>query len=459
MRASLASPELCCGVMGGFHGVAVRVAKVSWTALLLGFAVLQSCGKSSADDDATSGGVSSVSGGASAGGGSGASNELGGRSGQGGAVGTTGGTSTEGGTDDATAGAAGEVGTGGRAATGGASSGGTSGLGGGINVSAGGSAGGVSKCTGITVVAEPVRPVLEFLVDTSGSMVQKVAGTTSTRYEVTRDALRQAFEEMPDGTGAGLLFYPNVLRASDVPCLVREEAVPIGVLDAQLRQALDAALVAKRVLGNTPTHDALLYALEKLGATSVDGPKYLVLLTDGAPTFSLGCVGNGVDVVDSAPLVQEIQSARLTAGIGTFVIGSPGSEEVRSSLSQMATAGGTAPAGCSDQGPTYCHLDMTVAPDLALALGSALRSVTDSTKSCSYHVPLAPNFDPTLVNVSVTTAAGAKIQVPKSTGPTCTSGWQYSTNTEQIILCPSTCEAAKADRNARVELILGCRSI
>ena len=144
-----------------------------------------------------------------------------------------------------------------------------------------------------------------------------------------------------------------------------------------VRQNLITRLQNQRTAGNTPTHDAFLYAVDTIAASPLMGNKYVVLVTDGSPTFSLGCVGDGRTSVDTAPLIQAAAEA-TTRGVKTFVIGSPGSEEARSSLSAMATQGGTAPPGCSDTGPTYCHFDIDNGAGLVSSAQRGLQRFTGS---------------------------------------------------------------------------------
>ena len=108
-----------------------------------------------------------------------------------------------------------------------------------------------------------------------------------------------------------------------------------------------------------------------------------------AVDYALNCQGSGTqqDPADPTPLIPEAASA-LARGMKTFVIGSPGSEDARRSLSQMAEAGGTATEGCSHTGsPFYCHFDMTEEADFAVALRDALASISGLALSCAYDIP------------------------------------------------------------------------
>jgi hypothetical protein len=145
----------------------------------------------------------------------------------------------------------------------------------------------------------------------------------------------------------------------------------------------------------------------------------------------------------------------------TFVIGSPGSEDARRSLSQMAQAGGTATEGCSHDGnPFYCHFDMTEEADFAVALRDALASISGLALSCAYDIPSPPNggtLDASKVNVLFTPAGGAREVIGQSPSGPCTDtdGWQYSPNQEQILLCGSTCDRVRAS-NGQLSLEFGC---
>lgn len=342
---------------------------------------------------------------------------------------------------------------------------------GGTSLSFGGSDGnagttgsaGMQGCTGTSETTTRLPPVLQFLIDYSGSMDQTPMGQTLRKYESTRDALIQAFTDMPDGTGTGLIYYPNAASRQG-NCINRQQAVPLAPLNAMVRQALITSLQGKMTQGATPTHDAFVYAAETLAASTVPGAKHVVLVTDGSPTFSLGCVGNGMAAVDNGPLVQAVADANTVQGIKTFVIGSPGSEDARGALSQMATQGGTAPPGCSDTGPNYCHFDMTTAPDLAAALNMAFAAITGSIITCNFTIPPPSNgmmIDYTKVNVNFTSTAGSVTSIRKDAGPddTCANGWNYAANRTQIQLCDDTCNLVKADPNAKVDVVLGCTTI
>jgi hypothetical protein len=322
-------------------------------------------------------------------------------------------------------------------------------------------------CAELTAGTEVLPAVLQLLVDTSGSMNDEAPGGSRSKWDVTRDALLAAVERIPAEAALGVSFYPNVAQNAQ-PCYDPQTAVPIGLLGAPSsgqRQAITRAFEGVLPQGGTPTHDAYQFALSQLQASPALGRRFVVLITDGVPTFSLGCVGGRgfgrfQQPVDAAPLIAEAATAQADE-LSTFVIGSPGSEDGRESLSRLAEAAGTARPGCSHQGLNYCHFDMTTQSDLGAGLADALRTITGTALSCDYPLPAPPPgavLDLDLVNLTLAAAAGGEEQLPRSTGAQCTEGWQYADDQTRVVLCPSTCERVRSSRG-QVTLRVGCATV
>jgi hypothetical protein len=149
----------------------------------------------------------------------------------------------------------------------------------------------------------------------------------------------------------------------------------------------------------------------------------------------------------------------LSRGVRTFVIGSPGSDGARENLSRMAEAGGTATPGCSHDGPTYCHFDMTQTQDFATALADALGQIAGLALSCSYDIPSPPNggqLDPAKVNVLFRPAGGQEEVVAQSPSQSCSEGWQFSQDGSQVLLCGSTCTRVRNADQGSLTLQFGC---
>jgi hypothetical protein len=341
---------------------------------------------------------------------------------------------------------------------------------------ASGGEGDFAACAGQTAGAEVAPSVLQLVVDTSGSMDQDAPGPTrGSKWEATRRALLAAIDEMAPATAVGVLFYPDLSSGPNAnndneddvdggQCVDGEVDValqPLGNDGSQQRQSIRRAFQNQNPRGGTPTHDAYRLGVQQLQASTLPGPRFVVVITDGVPTFSLGCSiagRSGQDnAVDSSPLVPEAAGS-LTLGAKTFVIGSPGSEGARESLSRMAEAGGTATVGCSHTGPSYCHFDMTDAQDFAAALAAALGQIAGLALGCSYEIPVPPNggeLDPSKVNVLFRPAGGEPEVIAQSSGQTCVDGWQYSADQTQVLLCGDACTRVR-DANGSLTLEFGC---
>lgn len=339
-----------------------------------------------------------------------------------------------------------------------------------------------ASCTGWAAEGENLPATLQLVVDVSFSMTEEAPGTNQSKWEVTRDALSQAIEELPASVAVGVLYYPNgdvQFSADPQPidaCVDVDEMVAIqqlGEADSTQRNTLQQSLRDAETAGYTPTHDAYQYALnEGLVPYSGNGnQKFMLLITDGAPTMSEGCVsgddqqGNVIDM-PTQPIIDEIAGAN-DQGIRTFLIGSPGSEEsaeetggdMRPWLSRAAVEGGTAADGCEVDGPNFCHMDMTQEPDFGAALRAGLAAIAGQVvDSCTFAVPEPPNnetIDRSLTNLVVTWDDGsASLYLPDNVGD-CNTGWTFN-DEGQVELCPSTCDEVKLDAGATVQLTFGC---
>lgn len=321
---------------------------------------------------------------------------------------------------------------------------------------------GDGACVGQTAGAESAPAVLQLVVDTSGSMDDDAPGVRGSKWTATRRALLDAIDEMPEQAALGVVFYPDVSNDAD-ECFDRDadvEIAPLGAPGSVQRRSVDRAFQTQAPDGATPTHDAYSYSFDVLGTTLQSGPRFLVLITDGIPTVSVGCVDNGgnrQDPVDTTPLIRAAAEARAQ-GVSTFVVGSPGSEDARESLSRMAEAGGTALEGCSHDGPRYCHFDMTEEQDFAAGLARALGTISGLALTCSYDVPAPPNgatLDPGLVNIVFTPPGGQSEVIARTAAGACDAGWQYSDDGSRILLCGSTCTRVRESEGS-LALQFGC---
>jgi len=350
-----------------------------------------------------------------------------------------------------------------------------------------------AECTGWSGEGESVPATLELVVDTSGSMTQQPPGGSGpSKWEITRDALETAIAALPPAVSVGVLYYPNKnvtssAKAAPGPvsdCVTIDAAVPLAPLGGDgsaQRTTFESSLESVSVESYTPTHDAYKYALNEQLVPYPAASKFLLLITDGAPTIDLGCTwptepavtgelydGAGSEDGVTDPIVAEVQAARDTYGIRTFLIGAPGSQESVESgtdkrpwLSKAAIAGGTDTPGCTVEGPDYCHFDMAESTDFAAELTAGLAAISSQVvDDCTFAVPDdtpgGQTIEPVDTQVIIEWGNGKKsLMIPDGIGD-CSDGWKYNTADSTIVLCDLTCDELRLDPQAVVHVSFGC---
>lgn len=347
-----------------------------------------------------------------------------------------------------------------------------------------------AACNGSTNETEGGGGKLELVVDISSSMNQS-AGGNQTKWEATREAIRGAIVGDANNPGlspavaAGMLFYPGlrieqvsrVAQESSV-CLNLEGSVDMALLTDAAKDNFSAVLDATNTGRGTPTHDAYKYALDNVilapEQAAFSGTPTILLITDGMPTLELGCFNTTGDLdygaVPTDPILAEIQRA-AEAGVKTFAIGSPGSDEGRQNgydwLSEAAQIGGTAKADCSNTGPNYCHMDLTKSNDFAGDLAAALKTVTSTVMSCEYNILASAAggsdtsvVDPALTVVMASFSTGERQIILRDDSPDdCSIGWYVNADTNQVVLCPETCDKVQSDAEVTLNVMFGCTEI
>lgn len=339
------------------------------------------------------------------------------------------------------------------------------------------------SCAGWSSEPELLPVVLMLVVDTSASMNDRPNGSQNTKWEITRDALGRAVDTLPSTAGVGVLYFPNMRTSgSDVArpldqCVNINALIPINLLGdpgSNQRNSIATSLTNTRPDGSTPTNDAYDYAYTNgMEASKLTGNRFMLLITDGAPTLKKGCQGGGGpdDQQPTQPIIDDILAARQ-AGTRTFIIGSPGSEsvnnvDVRPWLATAAVAGGTANEGCAvlpQSGGTtdWCHIDLSQGTDFAGALNAALSRILGLITSCTFDIP-AQGADGQVVNkdqvnvIYTPGTGGDEVLVGRADSPDCEDGWYFDGN--RVVLCSNTCTTAQNDPMGKIELLFGCDSV
>lgn len=335
-------------------------------------------------------------------------------------------------------------------------------------------------CAGWAAEPEPLGASLFLVVDASSSMDATANGTGNRdKWSVTRDALITTVNQLPGSTTMGLLGYPNKvvdfnrIDGTQAACVNVDAMVALSALDSGGLVAMVDGLQAIQTETCTPTHDAYRVAVDAYASASAVGQKYIMLMTDGTPTLSLGCNGGQSNSCrsengDVPAILEEIRVAREEHDIKTFVLGCPGSElhmdtgeDNRPWLSEAAVVGGTADAaGCSHTGPNYCHFDMSTEADYTAALTESLQTIASKVVSCDYSIPPPPSgqqIDPGFVNMFVWPGGGGEpLQILADADASCEQGGWYYDEAGKVRLCPSTCDVVQSDPQIRLELLFGC---
>ena len=363
-----------------------------------------------------------------------------------------------------------------------------------------------AECTGWSREGEPIPATLQLVVDTSGSMTDSPPGDDQrSKWEITRVALKSAVDALPPSTNLGVLFYPNknVTSNGHTPgevsaCIEIDEQIPIQPLGNEgspQREAFEEGLSSASIESYTATHDAYTYALEELLEPYESPNRFILLITDGAPTINLGCTWPGEEELkgglwdgagsydgETDPIIASIREA-AQKGIRTFLIGAPGSEksvesetDKRPWLSEAAIAGETAAPGCTIEGPNYCHFDMTRETDFSGALSAALQSIRGQIiDRCTFALPEPPPgtvISTDLTQIIVEWGDGMSSLIQQDEEGDCVDGWRVASNSNSnsnsnededededektISLCQKTCDDVKADGRARIFFSFGC---
>lgn len=216
------------------------------------------------------------------------------------------------------------------------------------------------------------------LVDQSASMEQRFDG--GTRWSVLQDALLNeqtgAIKTLENDVRFGIALYSSQNgfgRGGDrvCPLLTGLDEVPNALGNfAKIRDVYAAA----QPVDDTPTAESLAAVTDKLAALPADGPKVIVLATDGEPDT---CEDPDAHNADTNRLAVETARASFAAGVRTYVL-SVGTEIAETHLQDMANAGAGVAAGGANA-PFFRANDQA-------GLKGALQSILNDARSCSFHL-------------------------------------------------------------------------
>jgi hypothetical protein len=296
-----------------------------------------------------------------------------------------------------------------------------------------------------------------------------------------KEALGTAVANAPPTVATGLVLYPHA-TTSDIPlecegtvcCAVPDgsTAVLVGVAPENAELISDTLAQAEPG-GGTPTAAALERALQYFmegDGLLLEGAKYVLLATDGGPNCNYDitcdsdtctpnldgapqcaagncCDGAGEYCVDDGGVTALITGLQA-AGISTFVVGIPGTEEYADYLDAFARAGGV-----PNQGGSRDYFAVSGALGVS-GLTDVLTSITTALVT-SCEITLAePPAQISLVNVAI------DCEVVHKEGDD-GSGWEFDDpmNPRSVIVHGPACDDLKANGARRVDVVYGCTTI
>ncbi|MCU0655433.1 MAG: VWA domain-containing protein [Polyangiaceae bacterium] len=358
---------------------------------------------------------------------------------------------------------AGESGAGGEAGSGG----GASGSAGSVQVggnNAGGS--GIKECQSKETPGKRIPAALLIVLDRSGSM------SDAGKWPAATGALNQMLNAADPELAMGLVRFPEGTNSgcplTDIVCQTNYECtdikdipnVPVGPLKETGAQ-IQNLIATTKPNGGTPTLWALRKAYKYMSELETDSERFVLLVTDGVPTFLTPPIGPfpemGVNCGNKGELGTATSDARkANPPVRTFVIGAPGSEDGLEILSGLALNGGTCRPGGSHSSYT-CHYQIGAA-NFEQDLAATLTQIAGSVSSCTYAVPVpsGEEVNPDLVNVIVT-AGGSETTIVKDTSQQ--DGWDYTDESKtKIQIFGPQCEAINKGTEATVKIALGCQT-
>lgn len=319
---------------------------------------------------------------------------------------------------------------------------------------------------------------LYLLLDRSGSMAQIVKGTGRSRWGLVRSALLDredgALRKLGGRVAVAAAWFPSPSEA-DV-CNGGRQVFPITRGSPETFDALEAKLAIAIPRGQTPT----AASLREVARVLADAPRpaHVLLATDGGPNCGAGpcdaarctyniegdqvVVGAACDAkfnccdpaqansglgwracLDDAASV-EAAAALAAAGIKVFVLGVPGTPEAyAASLDALAVAGGAARTGAEG------HAYYSAASPTREALVEALDAIAaNAVASCTIRLESAV-AEPGVTNVLLDGAPIPKDDI---------EGWRW-TSPSTIELAGAACDRVRAGEVARIQVVVGCRTI
>jgi hypothetical protein len=306
-----------------------------------------------------------------------------------------------------------------------------------LGVSQGGS--GQPVCVDLEVDFERVTPTVVLLIDQSGSMTQPFENGVNrwnTLVSTLTDPQNSLIKKLESSVRFGMSLYTSSGGFGDGPT-PRECPILTSVdiaLDNFSGLSSALSLQANGPKGDTPTAESMASVAGQLRAFAEDGPKSIILATDGDPDT---CEDNDSHGDGAKALSVAAVEAAYADGIATHVI-SVGDEVTASHLKALAVAG----AGGDANAEAFTALDTA-------ALVNAFNAIIGSVRTCDF--TLAGTVEGTDAPRGTVVLDGQALVYGDP------DGWEM-TDESTVRLLGQACETAQADASG-ISMSFPCDAI
>ncbi|MFO0674934.1 MAG: vWA domain-containing protein [Polyangiaceae bacterium] len=257
-----------------------------------------------------------------------------------------------------------------------------------------------------------------------------------------------------DGLGVALQYFP--IRAQCSVSGYQTPAVPFDTLP-NVGIPIRTSLSKQQMSGGTPMVPVLQGTLTYAASYQQAHPDHrvvVVLATDGIPDDSCQVPPPGGLANTISNAVSVVGQAQSGTGMKTFVIG-VGDE--LTALNAIAQAGGTGTA-----------VLVSTSSNVEKQFSDALNSIRKTSLACDYAIPPPSDGKPLdleRVNVRFTVGATSTTFLYVANQGQCGrepgKGWYYDdpANPKRVVLCPDVCDAVRAQPNAKVDVLFGCKRL
>lgn len=281
-------------------------------------------------------------------------------------------------------------------------------------------------------------PNVGIILDRSASMAQTPDGTAPsptnpTKWTIATKAVSDIVTRNDGKFPMGLVYFPST-SGSGVCGASASFDIPIGYGQ---KSAIMSSLGSVMPSGNTPTGDAINYAINDQVFLDTARKQYLILITDGKPCCMPGCTDASILAFDAVNAVKLARGRKVE--IQTFVIGfgklAPDELQV---MNDMADAGGQ-PAATTGMYHYYRAEDSTA---LNAALDGIIKTVISGGGDVGSGTTVCDDSCYSVACPSSQICVSAQCQKNPCSGVSCPAGTYCYTNGTSAGACVSPCRDA-----------------